>query len=116
MRENAATPRGVTSELKVTEMQSCKDRTVKGDLFSFVLILLKIMIGLPFRRKKIISEKLRKLPVNMYEHCKVPRFILEFVSVLIKSGLSTNPPERLSFDDVSEALKKNYFRITDGVG
>jgi hypothetical protein len=35
--------------------------------------------------------------------------------VLIESGLSTNPRERSSFNDISEVLKKNYFRIADGV-
>jgi hypothetical protein len=34
--------------------------------------------------------------------------------VLIELGLSANPRERPSFDDISEVLKRNYFSIADG--
>jgi hypothetical protein len=49
------------------------------------------------------------------ERVEIPRFIPEFVSGLIESGLSANPRERPSFDDISEALNKNAFRIADAV-
>jgi hypothetical protein len=80
------------------------------------LILFEIVIGLPALRRTSASEGLRKLPLKTCESVEIPGFVPEFVSKLIESGLSTNPSERPSFNDVSEALKKNSFRMADEVG
>jgi hypothetical protein len=42
-------------------------------------------------------------------------FVPGFVSGLILSGLSANPNDRPSFNEIIEALKKNDFRITEEV-
>jgi hypothetical protein len=56
-----------------------------------------------------------KLSANACECIEIPGFVPEFVSQLIEPGLSANPGERPSFEDVSEALQNNYFRIADEV-
>jgi hypothetical protein len=71
--------------------------------------------GLPNSSTNYASEQLGKLPVNACERAEIPVFVPTFVSVIIKSGLSANPRERPSFNDISEALKENCFRIADGV-
>jgi hypothetical protein len=53
--------------------------------------------------------------VNVCERVDIPGFVLEFVSVLSESGLSANPRERHSFNDISEALKENSFSIADRI-
>jgi serine/threonine protein kinase len=114
-RESAATARGVGSEFEVPEMLSGEERTAKVDVFSFALILFEILVGLPTLRRTCASEGLGRLPVNACECVEIPGFVPEFVSMLIEAGLSANPRERPSFNDVSETLKKNSFRIADGV-
>jgi hypothetical protein len=96
-------------------MLSGGERTAKIDVFSFALILFEILVGLPAIGRTSASEELGKLPVNACERVAIPGFVPTFVSVLIESGLSANPQERPSFDDISEALKENYFRVADGV-
>jgi hypothetical protein len=41
------------------------------------------------------------------ERVDIPGFVPEFVSELMESGLSVNPREKPSFDDISEALNSN---------
>jgi hypothetical protein len=53
--------------------------------------------------------------MNTGECAEILGFVPEFVSALIKSGLSAYLREIFSFNDISEALKKNYFKIVDGV-
>jgi hypothetical protein len=96
-------------------MLSGEERTAKIDVFSFALILFEIVVGLPALGRTSPPEEPGKLPVSAWERVEIPGFVPEFVSGLIESGLSANPRERPSFDDIYEALKKNYFRITDGV-
>jgi hypothetical protein len=96
-------------------MRPGSERTAKVDVFSFALILFEIVIGLPSLGRTGTSEELGKLPVNAYERVEIPGFVPEFISVLIESGLSANPREKPSFDDISEALKENNFKIADGV-
>jgi hypothetical protein len=96
-------------------MRSGEERTAKIDVFSFASILFKVVVGLPALGRTSTSEELRKLSMNPCERVDIPGFVPEFVSVLIGSGLSANPRERPSFNDISEALKNNYFRIADGV-
>jgi serine/threonine protein kinase len=114
-RESAATARGVASEFAAPEMLSGEKPTAKMDVFSFALILFEVLIGWPALGGTNPSEELTKLPVNAYEWIVIPGFVPKFVCDLIESGLSGNTRERPSFDDISEALKENYFRITDGV-
>jgi hypothetical protein len=73
------------------------------------------VVGLPALGRTSPPEKPGKLLVSACERVEIPEFVPNFVSGLIESGLSGNPRERPSFDDISEALKKNSFRITDGV-
>jgi serine/threonine protein kinase len=113
--QSAATAFRVESEFAATEMRSGQERTAKIDVFSFALILFEIVVGLPALGRTSTSEKLGKLSMNACERVDIPGFVPEFVSVLIESGLSANPRERPSFDDISESLKKNCFRITDKV-
>jgi hypothetical protein len=63
------------------------------------------------RRSMLEGQMHQNSLENSGERVEMPGFI----SVLIESGLSTNPQERPSFDDISEALKENCFRIADGV-
>jgi serine/threonine protein kinase len=114
-RESAATARGVVSGFAAPEMLPGEERTAKIDVFSFALILFEIVVGLPALGRTSPSEELGKLPVNACECVEIPGFVPEFVSVLIESGLSAKPSKRPSFNDISEALKKNSFRIADGV-
>jgi serine/threonine protein kinase len=114
-RGSAATACGVGSEFAAPEMMSSEERTAKIDVFSFALILFEIVVGLPAFGRTGSPEDPGKLPVSVCERVEIPGFVPDFVSVLIESGLSANPQERPSFDDISEALKKNYFRITDDV-
>jgi serine/threonine protein kinase len=114
--ESAVTERGVGSECEGSEMLSGEERTVKIDIFSFALILFEILVGFPALGKTSTSEELGRLPVNACEPVEIPGFVPTFVSVLIESGLSTNPSKRPSFKDVSEALRKSYFRIADEIG
>jgi serine/threonine protein kinase len=115
LRESAATARGVGPEFAAPEMLSGEERTAKIDVFSFALILFEIVVGLPVFGGTSTPEEPGKLPVNACERVEIPGFVPKFISVLIESGLSANPRERPSFDDISEALKENYFKITDGV-
>jgi serine/threonine protein kinase len=114
-RESVAIARRVASEFTASELRFGEDRTASIDIVSFALILFEIVVGLPAVGRTSASEELGKLPMNAYERVKIPGFVPTFVSVLIKSGLSANPRERPLFDDMSEALKRNYFKIIDGV-
>jgi serine/threonine protein kinase len=113
--ESAATERGFESEFETREIRSSEERTAKIDVFSFRLIMFEIVVGLPALGQISRLEELGKLSTKAYERVEIPGFVLEFVSMLIESGLSANPNEKPSFNDVSKALKKNYFRIADGV-
>jgi serine/threonine protein kinase len=115
LRKSAATARRVPSEFEAPEMLSGEERTPKIDVFSFALILFEIVVGLPAIGRTSTSEESGKLPANACERVEIPGFVPEFVFVLIESGLSVNPRERPSFNDISEALNKNCFRITDEV-
>jgi hypothetical protein len=79
------------------------------------LILFEIVVDLSTLGRTSPLEEPGKLPVNACERVEIPGFGPEFVYRLIESGLSGNPQERPSFDTISEVLKRNYFRITDGV-
>jgi hypothetical protein len=96
-------------------MLSGEECTAKIDIFSFALILFEIVVGLSALGRTSTSEGPEKLPVNACECVEIPGFVPEFVSVLIESGLSANPRERPSFNDISEIMKENNFRITGGV-
>jgi serine/threonine protein kinase len=113
--ESVATAREVASMFAAPEMRSGEERTAKIDVFSFALIMFEIVVGVPALGMTSPSEELGKMPVNACERVEIPGFVPEFVSVLIVSGLSANPRERPSFDDISEVQKENYFRIADGV-
>jgi serine/threonine-protein kinase len=113
--ESAAIVGRAASEFAVAEMLSGEERAAKIGVFAFALILFEIVVGLPAVGRTIASEELGKLPVNACERVEITGFVPTFIYALIESGLSDNPQERSSFDDISEALKENYFRTADGV-
>jgi hypothetical protein len=115
LRESAVTGRGVEYESEAPAMRSGEERTAKIDVLAFALILFEIVVSLPVLETTSLSEAIMKLPVNACERVEIPGLVSKFVSVLIGSGLSANPREKISFDDTSETLKKNYFKIADGV-
>jgi hypothetical protein len=96
-------------------MLSGEERTAKVDIFSFALILFEIVVSSPALGRTGASEELETLLINACERVQIPGFVPTFVSMLIESGVSTSPSQRVSFNDVSETLKTNYFRIADGV-
>jgi hypothetical protein len=96
-------------------MRAGEERTAKIDVFSFALILFEIVVGLPALGRTNASEELGKLPVNACERVESPGFVPTFIYVLIELGLSADPRERPSFDDIFEALEGNAFMIADGV-
>jgi serine/threonine protein kinase len=114
LRESTATARGVVSEFAAPEMRSGEERTAKIDVFSFVLILFEIVVGLSFFGGINTSEEIGKLSVNVCERVDIPGFIPELASVLIESGLSDSQKSP-SFNAISDVLKEKYFRIADGV-
>jgi serine/threonine-protein kinase len=79
-RESAATARGVGSGFAAPEMLPGEELTAKIDVFSFVLILFEIVIGLPALGQTNASEGLEKLPANLCECPEIPGFVPEFVS------------------------------------
>jgi serine/threonine protein kinase len=101
-RESPATACGIGLEFPALEMRPGEECSAKIDVFSFTLILLEIVACLPALGKVNRSEELRKLPVNACERVEIPGFVSEFVSVLIKSRLPTNPREKPLSDDLSE--------------
>jgi hypothetical protein len=61
------------------------------DVFSFILILFEIVIGLSTLGQTNTSEGLGRLTPNPCERPEIPGFVPEFVSELIESGLSAHP-------------------------
>jgi serine/threonine protein kinase len=114
-RESAAIVRGVAPEFAAPEVQYGQECTPKIDVFSFALILFEVVVGVPALGRTSTSEELGKLPVNACERVEIPGFVSGLVYLLIESGLSADPRERPSFDDIFEALEGNAFMIVDGV-
>jgi hypothetical protein len=96
-------------------MLSGEECTAKLNVFSFSLILFEIVVSFPVLGRTGASEELEKLLINGCERVEIPGFVPSFISMLVESGLSTNSSKIPSFNNVSEALNKNYFSIADGV-
>jgi serine/threonine protein kinase len=90
-RENASISHRVESVFMVLEMQSGEERTLKIDIFSFVLILFKIVVGLLALGRTRPSEDHETLPVKACERVEIPGFVPKFLFILIESGLPANP-------------------------
>jgi serine/threonine protein kinase len=104
---------GAQSEFAAPEVLSGRQLTQKADVFAFALILFSIVVGhrpfgetgersCPAKRPLIVGDT-------------IPGFVPGFVVRLIRSGLSTNPNARPSFNDIVEVLENNRFRIAEEV-
>jgi serine/threonine protein kinase len=111
--ESARQANGMPSVFPAPEVLSGRKLTQKADVFAFASILFSIVVGHhPFRDTAERSGRAER-PLIV---CDVlPAFLPDFVSQLILSGLSTNPNDRPSFNEIIEVLKKNRFRIADEV-
>jgi serine/threonine protein kinase len=104
----------VPSKFVAPEILAGHKLTQKADVYSFALILFSIAVGhYPFEetgdRGCCVDRDV------VVDDDAIPRFVSEFVRQLIVSGLSTNPNDRPSFNDVIEILKGNNFRIAEEV-
>jgi serine/threonine-protein kinase len=103
----------VPSEFAASEVVSGRKVTQKADVFAFASILFSIVVGhRPFRET---AERRGHAEMPFIVRDALQAFVPDFVSRLILSGLSTNPNDRPSFNEIIEVLKKNDFRITEEV-
>jgi serine/threonine protein kinase len=88
--------------------------TQKADIYSFALILFSIVVGHHMFEETddrgCCAEKLL-----IVDDDAIPRFVSGFVHQLILSGLSPNPNDRPSSNDIIEILKNNNFRIVEEI-
>jgi serine/threonine protein kinase len=88
--------------------------TQKADVYSFALILFSIVVGhYPFEEtddRGCWAER-----DVIVDGDAIPRYVSGFVRQLILSGLSTNPNDRPSFNDIIAVLKENNFKIVEEV-
>jgi hypothetical protein len=77
---------------------SSEGRTLEKDIHAFALILSELVFGRPPQGET-----------------SVPTDIPDFVSKIIKSGLSRKSRRSYSFNTILEILKQNNFEIEDGV-
>jgi serine/threonine protein kinase len=88
--------------------------TQETDVYSFALILFSIVVGhSPFEEtddRGCCAER-----DVIVDGDAIPRYVSGFVRRLIMSGLSPNPNDRPSFNDIIEILKDNHFRIVEEV-
>jgi serine/threonine protein kinase len=111
--ESTRKANGVPSEFAAPEVLSGGKLTQKADVFAFASILFSIVVGhRPFRDTAKRSDRAEK-PLIVRDALQT--FSLNFVSRLILSGLSTNPNDRPSFNEIIEVLKNNDFRIAEEV-
>jgi serine/threonine protein kinase len=108
--ESAQRANGAPSEFAAPEVLSGRKLTQKVDVFAFALILFSIVVGhRPVGEAGERSGRAERPPIFSDA---IPGFVPGFVSQLILSGLSTNPKDRSSFNEIIEVLKENGFRIT----
>jgi hypothetical protein len=104
---------GAQSQFVGPEVLSGRKLTQKADVFAFASILFSIVVGHhPFGET---GERDSPTERPLIVSATIPRFVPHFVSELIRSGLSTNPNARPSFDEVIEILENNGFRIAEEV-
>jgi serine/threonine protein kinase len=93
-------------------LSDCKP-TQKADVFAFASILFSIVVGHhPFRET---GERSGRAERSLIVRDALQAFVPDFICRLILSGLSTNPNDRPSFNEIIEVLKKNDFRIAEEV-
>jgi hypothetical protein len=97
--------REVISEFVALEVLSGKALTEKTDVFSFTSILFSIMM----------NSQCGQTDERTIAGHPIPYSIPQFVYELIKSGLSTNPDDKLTVDEIIEQFEKKDFRITDEI-
>jgi serine/threonine protein kinase len=88
--------------------------TQKADVYSFALILFSIVVGHHLFEETDDLGYYAERPLVINDDA-IPIFVSGFVRQLILSGLSTNPNDRPSFNDIIEILKDNNFRIVQEV-
>jgi serine/threonine protein kinase len=109
--ESTLKANGGPSEFAAPEVLSGRELTQKADIFAFASILFSIFVGHhPVREMAEWSGQAER-PLIVRDALQA--FGPDFVSQLILSGLSTNPNDRLSFNEIIEVLKKNDFRIAE---
>jgi serine/threonine protein kinase len=97
--------REVPSKFTAPEVLSGEPLTEKADVFSFSSILLSIVMNSPVGQtdERTIAGHL------------IPESVPPFVLKLIVSGMSINPQERPTMDEIIAKLEKNDFRIAEEV-
>jgi serine/threonine protein kinase len=111
--ESVWTASRMLSEFAAPEVLFCRKLTQKVDVFAFASILFTIVVGhRPFGET---AERSGRSQRPLIVRDALQAFVPDFVSQLILSGLSTNPNDRPSFNEIIEILKENDFRITEEV-
>jgi serine/threonine protein kinase len=112
--ESTRQAKSVPSKFVAPEVLIGQKPTQKADVYSFALILFSIVVGhYPFEEtdhQGCCTER----PLVVDDDV-IPIYVSGFVRQLIRSGLSTNPNDRPSFNDIIEILEANNFSIVDEV-
>jgi serine/threonine protein kinase len=111
--ESTRKANGVPSEFAAPEVLSGRKLTEKADVFAFASILFSIVVGHRPLRETVERSGRAERPLIVRDALQA--FVPDFVSQLILSGLSTDPNNRPTFNEIIEVLKKNAFRITEEV-
>jgi hypothetical protein len=93
---NSHAPDGFTAP----EVCDGGEMTTKADVFSLIAILFRFVIG-----DSHVNQR----------YLVIPGFVPEFVARLIESGLSSDPNQRPSINDIIEIFQKNDFMISENV-
>jgi serine/threonine protein kinase len=111
--ESARKANAAPSEFVAPEVLFGRKVTQKADILAFKLILVTIVVGhRPFRET---GERSGRAQRPLIVRDAIPGFVSDFVSQLILSGLSTDPNDRPSFNEITEVLKKNDMRIIEEI-
>jgi DNA-binding helix-hairpin-helix protein with protein kinase domain len=109
--ESARRANGSPSEFAAPEVLFGAESTRKADVFAFASILFSIVVGHhPFG--EAIDRRGRAERPSIFSG---PGFVPDFVSQLIRFGLSTDPDDRPSFDEIIAILKRYRFNIAEEV-
>jgi serine/threonine protein kinase len=104
----------VPSKFVAPEVLAGRKPTQKADVYSFVLILFSIVVG-HYLFEETDDRGCCAERDLIVDGDAIPRYVSGFVRQLILSGLSPNPNDRPSFNDIIEILKDNNFRIVEEV-
>jgi hypothetical protein len=95
------------------EVLSGRKLTQKTNVFALASILFSISVG--HRPCRETAERSGRAERPLIICDALQGFVPDFVSRLILPGLSTDPNNRSSFNEIIEALKENGFRIPQEV-